>query len=116
MIVDLAENQLGAAGNGIILIDIDGAGAGWFIDDTPDDDAEFAASSVLRPAVISQFDLLSVIRHEMGHIIGMSHADDSAHLMSSTLKPGHRSALNVDELFADEHFDLLAPTLQPDAR
>ena len=39
-IVDLAGLQLGSAGAGVIQIDVNGAGWGYFVDDTPYDDTD----------------------------------------------------------------------------
>ena len=62
-----------------ILIDRDAAGYGWFIDPTPQDDAEFTplAADVLaaRPqtAAAGHADLLTAVMHEMGHVLGYGH-------------------------------------------
>ncbi|MGB7323492.1 MAG: putative Ig domain-containing protein, partial [Rubripirellula sp.] len=53
-----------------ITIDTDAAGHGWFVDPTPERDEEFGASGNLIDGDESQYDLLTVIRHELGHAIG----------------------------------------------
>jgi len=92
-------------GNGIIArtdgtvieIDIDAAGHGWFIDATPGESTEFvlAADGVLtaRPdgPADGRLDLLSVVTHELGHILGLSHADATPEsVMAASLVEGVR--------------------------
>ncbi len=50
-----------------IAVDIDADGHGWFIDSTPWEDSEFDSESGSHD---SDFDLLTVLRHELGHAIG----------------------------------------------
>jgi hypothetical protein len=106
-IVDLAGAQLGAAGAGIVQIDINGAGHGYFVDDSPLDDSEFqllAAGGGLQAdedsEAFGRIDLLTVVLHELGHILGHDHGDEDG-LMGATLETGVRHA-DLDELFADE--------------
>ncbi len=112
-IVDFAGAQLGAGGAGVVQIDINGAGWGYFVDDSPYDDSEFAllASGGLRADEDSdaygRIDLLSVVLHELGHILGHDHGDEDD-LMGETLETGVRYTA-LDALFADE--DALAEAL-----
>jgi hypothetical protein len=113
-IVDFAGAQLGSAGAGVVQIDINGAGWGYFIDDSPLDDGEFvllAAGGGLRAgaesAAFGRIDLLTVVLHELGHILGHEH-DDEDGLMGETLETGVRYT-DLDALFADE--EALAATL-----
>ncbi|HBJ38227.1 MAG TPA: hypothetical protein DDZ51_26430, partial [Planctomycetaceae bacterium] len=76
-IIDLdSQGELGQAGHGIIRIDNDGLGLGWFIDTNPSSDDAFVAFSVHQAIAIaghpsaSHFDLLTVVMHELGHIAG----------------------------------------------
>ena len=83
---------------GTIMIDSDAAGFGWFIDETPDDDAEFNGDKPVLDKATGKMDLLTVIMHELGHQIGLG--DDitnekHAHLMEGTLKPGERHLPDV---------------------
>ena len=41
-------------------------------------------------AAAGQIDLLTVLAHELGHLIGFGHNSEPGHLMSETLAPGKR--------------------------
>jgi hypothetical protein len=88
-VADLPGNQLGRALPGRVLIDRDAAGRGWFVDPTPADDSEFGARRG-RGVATRRVDLLSVVRHEMGHILGLGHAERQGGLMSDRLRIGSR--------------------------
>jgi hypothetical protein len=87
-ITDLPGLQLGLASADTIWIDIDGAGHGWFIDDTPYDDLEFPALQGSESS--GRMDLLTVLLHEYGHIGGQNHSEDAGALMAELLGPGER--------------------------
>ena len=80
--------------DGTVLIDINAGGFGWFIDPTPADDAEFAAGSLVAPLgspAAGRMDLLSVVMHEMGHVLGLQDVEGGDHdLMGETLTAGVR--------------------------
>ncbi|HVK13697.1 MAG TPA: hypothetical protein VM597_33430, partial [Gemmataceae bacterium] len=97
VIADLSDGQLpvlGYARDGVIVIDATAGGFGWFIDPTPADDAEFAAGSLVAPTgspAAGRMDLLSVVMHELGHVLGLGDVDGEDHeLMGETLAPGVR--------------------------
>src|SRR5205807_6106566 len=69
VIANLAGAQVGWTSDNTIWIDQNAAGYGWFIDPTPADDSEFATSG--GPAA-GKVDLLTVLVHEYGHILGLS--------------------------------------------
>ena len=50
-------------------------------------------------------DLLTVLAHELGHLLGFKHDAEPGHLMSETLAPGIRllpigSTANIDDVFS----------------
>ncbi|OUR78342.1 hypothetical protein A9Q83_08220 [Alphaproteobacteria bacterium 46_93_T64] len=87
IIADLSGTTLGMVlPDGRILIDADAAGHGWYIDDTPSDDAESEKGDT-----IDGMDLLTAVMHEMGHSLGIdTHSSSSDDLMSSELDSGER--------------------------
>jgi hypothetical protein len=70
---DLGGNALGSEGGGSITIDADAAGWGWDV------------SSPGEPAG-RHMDLLSAVRHELGHFLGLDHSGGG--VMAETLSPG----------------------------
>ena len=95
-VADLPGRQLGYARDGRIVIDVDGAGLGWFIDATPDDDIEFNNAG---PAT-GRYDLVTVIAHEFAHVLGFDHGEPGS-LLDDTLVPGERRLSDLDDLFAE---------------
>jgi hypothetical protein len=85
-----------------ITLDADAAGFGWFFDPTPGDDSEFALGQPQRSEDASQrMDLLTVLLHELGHLLGRGHSQGLDHdLMSELLSPGERRT--PDSEFFDE--------------
>jgi hypothetical protein len=85
---------LGSSENEDILIDLNAAGFGWFIDETPDDDSEFDTyNKSVSIKAAGRMDLLTVIMHELGHHIGLR--DDvpdgnNSDLMEGSLETGER--------------------------
>ena len=63
-IVDLPDAALGSTDGDSILIDMDASGYGWYVDSTP--------SSAI-PA--GPMDLVTVLAHEFGHRIRLTHED-----------------------------------------
>jgi len=81
-IVDLPDAALGSTDGDSILIDMDAAGYGWYVDSTPSSDI---------PA--GPMDLVTVLAHEFGHRIGLTHEDaeqDRFAFMGETLQAGVR--------------------------
>lgn len=93
-VTDLADGHLAAAGTGSIYLDINGAGHGWFIDATPATDSELIG---VDGTPIGEVDLLTVVLHELGHILGYGDLDAASNpqdLMSDVLPPGTRRLPN----------------------
>ncbi len=97
-IADLPDGVLGETAGRTIRIDRDAVGQGWFIDQTPAVDEEFAASATGEllagdsPAK-GRVDLLTVVEHELGHLLGLDDLDVLAeNLMSASLATGTRRA------------------------
>ena len=105
LVVDLPGQFLGTASQNIVRLDADAAGFGWFIDPTPDNDAEFGLSRgskelrALRGPAARRIDLLSVVEHELGHLLGASHSEFGG-VMHDTLAPGVRRLIDLDEFFS----------------
>jgi hypothetical protein len=87
-IADLPGNDLGMETEGVITLDRTADGYGWYIDATPSDDSAFAPGAVNSPAR-GHIDLLSVVAHELGHLLGYGE-DDSAGVTGEYLAPGVR--------------------------
>ncbi len=97
-VADLSGLALGTHSGGTLYIDIDAAGYGWFIDPTPQDSTEFHfvpgldewIADAHGPA-FGRMDLLSVVTHEIGHVLGFDHGDVGSYdVMAATLEPGVR--------------------------
>ena len=96
VITDLPGAQLGLAELDTIYLDRDAAGHGWFVDPTPGTDEEFQAGpgGILRAVdarAVDRIDLLTVVGHELGHLLGLEDLDSRANsLMNGLLEPGMR--------------------------
>ncbi len=94
-VADLPGLTLGQLQDGVITIDANAAGWGWFIDPTPSADEEFALalSQDQRAATpdspgFRRIDLLTVVEHEIGHLIGYEHG--TLDVMNESLAAGVR--------------------------
>jgi hypothetical protein len=79
---------------GVIWLDINAASWGWFIDPTPSDDSEFVTPG--DQGEQDRMDLLTVLMHEMGHLLGQEHAVDG--VMTDTLATGIRRLPDSTEI------------------
>ena len=96
-IADLPGAMLSETQGKVIYLDSNAAGHGWFIDDTPGQDEEFAAVAgrselkAVDAAAVDHIDLLTVVEHELGHIAGLKDLDATLDsLMSAQLPSGVR--------------------------
>jgi len=95
---DLSGDALGFTEGNTVTLDVDAAGYGWFVDLTPRDASEFRVrqeASVLSATPASEafgsMDLLTVLTHELGHILGLDHDDAASFaVMTDSLSAGVR--------------------------
>ncbi len=94
---DLPNDQLAATQGNFIVLDSNAAGHGWFVDATPGNNVEFtsdASGSLIAntDAARGHVDALTVILHEMGHVLGEPDEPNGSmnRLMSESLSPGMR--------------------------
>jgi hypothetical protein len=109
---DLGGAYLGLSATGVVLIDDDAAGHGWFVDGTPFEDAEFGqalSATQLQTdpsgAAAGQMDLLTVVMHEIGHALGLDDsyaAADRDDLMFGTLVTGERRLPGAEDAAATQ--------------
>jgi len=126
LIADLEGDALALAVDDTVIIDVDAAGHGWFIDDTPYQDSEFMpqnSDEVLTANESSDsygdMDLLTVVMHELGHVFGYQDMDpetNDAEIMNETLDEGVRYL--PEDTFAgqtqDDSESLISMDLTPD--
>ena len=110
-VADLEGAGLGLARPGIIYIDVNAAGYGWFVDPSPMLDEEFFGgidgqlNALAGGDAANRIDLLTVLMHEMGNHLGFADLDSLQYpeeLMSGELEAGARrlpTQLVIDQLF-----------------
>ncbi|MGA9581482.1 MAG: Ig-like domain-containing protein [Allosphingosinicella sp.] len=94
-IVDMAGIFVGSSTHGLVNVDNDAAGRGWFVDSTPGEDGEFEGSGTRLTAdsggaAEGKIDLLTVVMHELGHQIGLG--DEYSNGSASDLMYGYVNA------------------------
>jgi uncharacterized delta-60 repeat protein len=102
VIEPLAPGQLGKVlfTQNEIVLSPDGAGHGWFVDPTPNQDEEFSGGSAFpgSPA-LGREDLLTAVLHELGQIAGLPN-DSGSTLMAESLPTGTRRTDALGAVFA----------------
>ena len=106
-VVNLPGTELGewsTVGADTIFLDTNAKSWGWFIDPTPAQDSAFPVrvakteDRAISGAAAGQMDLLTVIMHEMGHLLGYPDLNPQTapyDLMSAELAPGIRRLPNA---------------------
>ncbi|MHC4543730.1 MAG: hypothetical protein ACYSYL_04270 [Planctomycetota bacterium] len=98
-VANLPGMTLSQAFGSTVTLDINAVGYGWFVDETPWDDTEFAVGESGElvaedfSGVSTHMDLLTVVMHELGHVLGLedlTSEKDGADLMYYTLSAGVR--------------------------
>ncbi len=106
----LDANIVGTEKAGLIVIDSDAAGHGWFVDPTPNDNSEFthavngSTTDLLTDpssAAAGHLDLLTTVTHELGHVLGLEDGMDAADangLMYINLMDGERRLVSDSDV------------------
>jgi hypothetical protein len=113
LIADLPGSTLALELDGVITVDIDAAGHGWFVDPTPFEDEEYVRDATGRLLAVEggpsdgRVDLLTVLLHELGHVLAYAHGD--LPVMTATLDVGERITLFVPEPPAFPESEIILP-------
>ena len=103
VVADLEGLTLGYSIGNTIYLDVNGAGHGWFVDNTAGLNEEYRQLGHTQESLVAlknsdaygKMDLLSVVKHELGHILGKDHTDSG--LMSSNLDVGERHLIESQQ-------------------
>jgi hypothetical protein len=98
-IAPLPTSHLGEEAGGEIWISPNAGGWGWYTDSSAASNHAFPAPSG-GPAA-GKMDLLSVVSHELGHVLGLPDGHDSHDVMGETLAPGVRRLPVADDLSSE---------------
>jgi hypothetical protein len=107
VLADLPGAQVGFAAADVIYLDPTAAGFGWFVDQTPSRDEEFTRIGIdgqlaaIGSQPMDRIDLLTVVEHELGHVVGLRDLDaEGTSLMSGLLGKGVRRLTSIREIDA----------------
>jgi hypothetical protein len=97
-VIDLPLDYLGHTSTTTIYLDHNAAGHGWFVDATPWDDEEFDSDgrAIVGGEADGRIDLLTVLLHELGHMLGLEHDEAIDSLMHDSLAPSMRRRISPD--------------------
>jgi YD repeat-containing protein/VCBS repeat-containing protein len=92
--LQLPTGMIGATDGASVQFDTDADGVGWFVDRTPWENEEFYWDEARREwvAVVGgpaegKIDLLSVLTHEIGHVVGLVHTQSAGKAVSVMATP-----------------------------
>ena len=104
-ITELSGFTLSETAGYLITVDSNAAGFGWFVDDTPGFDEEFVFTDAVHltatagSAAADRIDLLTVLMHEVGHVLGLGH-DAPLAIMDEMFYASQRIKISAAELYA----------------
>jgi hypothetical protein len=112
-ITHLQGPYLGITSGNTILIDATADGFGWFVDGDPADGAftggpgPFEETAAAGSAAAGHMDLLTVVMHEMGHLLGlddMAPSTQPVQVMTDVLAAGTRLRPDAEVVARDRVF------------
>ena len=129
VIEDLPNNQLaeavwttvdaqGQPTGGQIVLDDDAAGWKWFVDSTPwsNEEFDYAGRATGSSAAAGRYDLLTVLAHEYGHLLGFTQSQPKFADRTSWDHAGHRVMQVGSQLYRlDSTGNELDPLVHPEA-
>ena len=108
-ISDLPGDAIARTVGRTLVLDVDAAGNGWFVDATPWEASEFGGNQqsgfATGGVAFERIDLLTTLVHEFGHLLGMPHTHDIGNVMHHTLGAGRRLLPTLAEQ-PDPHLDV----------
>lgn len=110
-IADLPGTTIGQAQGYTITLDTNAAGWGWFVDKTPKSNSEFRTPG--NQGEQGLMDLLTVLEHEVGHVLGFEHQQSGLmadtlfagvrHSPTSAMNPAGHSSVDWHSIFGELH-------------
>ena len=112
-IADLPAGQLGETFGNTITLDVNANGAGWYVQPMTGNGSELLN---LPLPVAGRVDLLTVVTHEIGHMLGYDHSVDVHDVMAATLPLATRRLPGVGQIQwpYDTDYSMDLPTLPID--